>query len=334
MSISIAAPRKTALPVIAAAVFAAITLPLSCSKTAPADAGDAAGGSAAVIEYTDCTGRTVRLTHETKMAAAMGSLGAVWLLAGGELYGVTRDGFEYEGWHIPEHVRSLGSLLSPDVEQIIASQADCILLSPNLSGHLALRGILDSMHIQSICFDVTSFADYLKLLRLCTAVTGRADLFEQYGSSLEQAVQQELQFAKAQVQQRRHAPTVLVLRAYAGDVRVKDSTSLAGAMLKELGCVNIADSESGLLETLSMEAILTADPEFIFAVVMGRETEKSLETLKQTIIEHPAWASLSAVKQGRFIMLPSDLYHYKPNERWAQSYHMLNSYLYAARDDA
>lgn len=280
------------------------------------------------IKYTDCTGITVSLSPNIRMAAALGSLGAVWLLAGGELCAVTRDGLEYSGWNIPTNTLSLGSLLNPDIEQIIASGANCILLSPNLSGHLSLRNALDTAHIQSICFDVSTFSDYLELLRFCTSITGRKDLFQKYGTDLEQDVQRELTFAQTQLQKRGTSPTVLVLRAYATDVHIKDSSSLAGSMLKELGCVNIADSRKKLLHTLSLEAVLAEDPEFIFAVIMGQNTEKSLESLKEKIIQNPAWASLSAVREGHFIMLPSDLFHYKPNERWAESYRMLNDYVY------
>lgn len=39
--------------------------------------------------------------------------------------------------------------------------------------------------------------------------------------------------------------------------------SVGGELLKDLGCVNIADSDSGLLDNLSLEAIVTADPDYI-----------------------------------------------------------------------
>ena len=44
---------------------------------------------------------------------------------------------------------------------------------------------------------------------------------------------------------------------------------MVGGMLKEFGCVNIADSESGLLSELSMEAIVTENPDYIFIDLNG-----------------------------------------------------------------
>ena len=69
------------------------------------------------------------------------------------------------------------------------------------------------------------------------------------------------------------------------------------------------------------------DPDYIFAVPMG-DTEKSLQALKDNIESNPAWASLSAVQNGRYVILPKDLFHYKPNARWGESYEYLAKILY------
>jgi len=34
------------------------------------------------------------------------------------------------------------------------------------------------------------------------------------------------------------------------------------------------------------------------------------------------------VKEGRYIVLPKDLFHYKPNNRWGESYQYLGEILY------
>lgn len=99
-------------------------------------------------------------------------------------------------------------------------------------------------------------------------------------------------------------------------------------MLKDLGCVNIADSNGSLLENLSMETIIQEDPDFIFAVTMGESEEKALGVLEETLKSNPAWAGLTAVKNGRYVVLPKDLFHLKPNNRWGESYEMLYEILY------
>ena len=104
--------------------------------------------------------------------------------------------------------------------------------------------------------------------------------------------------------------------------------NLAGVMLHDLGVWNIVDQHPSLLEDLSMEEILAEDPDFIFVTVMGSSTEKALNALAEGIQQNPAWQSLSAVQNGRYVILPGELFHYKPNKRWGESYEYLADILY------
>jgi iron complex transport system substrate-binding protein len=55
---------------------------------------------------------------------------------------------------------------------------------------------------------------------------------------------------------------------------------------------------------------------------MGSE-DSALTFLRENFESNPAWSGLSAVKSGNFRVLPKDLFHYKPNERWDESYEYL-----------
>ena len=125
------------------------------------------------------------------------------------------------------------------------------------------------------------------------------------------------------------APTVLYIRATGSSCKVKNSEgSVLGEMLSELGCVNIADSETGLLETLSMETILTEDPEHIFVVLQGSDTTKAERTLELSLLSNPAWNELTAVREGRYHVMDQRLYNVKPNARWGEAYEKLADILY------
>ena len=86
---------------------------------------------------------------------------------------------------------------------------------------------------------------------------------------------------------------------------------------------------SGDIDTLSMEEIIRQDPDFIFVTTMGASSEKAMQALAEGIESNPAWAGLTAVKEGRYILLPKELFHNKPNHRWGESYEILADYLYA-----
>jgi iron complex transport system substrate-binding protein len=60
----------------------------------------------------------------------------------------------------------------------------------------------------------------------------------------------------------------------------------------------------------------------------------SAETwLAENFQSNPAWAELSAVKSGSYAMLPKELFHYKPNAKWGESYEYLAKLLYPALAD-
>ena len=87
------------------------------------------------------------------------------------------------------------------------------------------------------------------------------------------------------------------------------------------------DKYPSMLEDLSLEQIINDDPEFIFVSFMGSE-DAAKEYLQDNFEKSPSFASLSAVKNSNYILLPKDLFHYKPNNRWDESYEYLAKILY------
>jgi len=122
----------------------------------------------------------------------------------------------------------------------------------------------------------------------------------------------------------------VVLFATAKSIAVRDSNTMVGEMLKDLNVTNISDDTKGSSDTktFSMEKILQEDPDFIFVQTMGSDLQKITERLKSDVQDNPAWASLTAVKEDRYIVLPKNLYLYKPNDRYAEAYEGLAKILY------
>ena len=50
--------------------------------------------------------------------------------------------------------------------------------------------------------------------------------------------------------------------------------------------------------------------------------------LKEALTDNPAWAGLTAVKEGRVHMMERSLFHFKPNNRWGTAYAELEAILY------
>ena len=279
------------------------------------------------ITFTDDLGREVSLQKPERVAALIGSFADMWLLAGGEdtLVAAADDSWTQFELPLTDEVKNLGAVKTPSLETLIAAEPDFVIGSTKTAADVEMMETLDQLGIPGACFDISSFEDYLHMLEILTQLTGDTEAYQQNGVE----VQEQVDAARARVDDSH--PTVLYVRATGSSCKVKNSeNTVLGEMLKDLGCVNIADSETGLLEDLSMETILKADPDYIFAVLQGSDNSDAQATLEGALLSNPAWESLTAVAEGRFYLMDQRLYNVKPNARWGEAYEKLADILYPA----
>ena len=274
------------------------------------------------VVVTDIFGDSAVLNAESRVAFGYTSFAQCWQLAGGEPLGVTLDAVEDRGMDLPEEVEIIGTVKSVDLEKLIALSPDYVVLSADLTAHTELKDSLREMGIPCGYFRVDTFDDYKSLMVQFCAVTGRDDLFEQNVTRVEENISS----IRVSIPEG-NGESVLLLRAYSTGVRAKTDDNLAGQILREFHMENIADKSPSLLEELSMEQIILEDPRYIFVTTMGDE-QAAEEYMRLNMESDPAWSSLTAVKEGRYIFLPQDLFHYKPNERWDESYEYLAKIIY------
>ncbi|MDE7246478.1 MAG: ABC transporter substrate-binding protein [Lachnospiraceae bacterium] len=289
----------------------------------PSETPDAKMQGQEQITFVDDLGRQVQSESPQRVVALIGSFADIWLLAGGELVAAANDSWESLELPLDDSVVNLGSITQPDAERLIAAQPDLVLASANTAADLELEELLTQAGISVAYFGVSDFEEYLHMLDICTQLTGRRDLYEEHGLRVQEEIEQVLGRADGS------APEVLFLRASASSVKAKGSDgNVCGEMLADLGCINIADKDGSLLDELSMEAIIAADPDYIFVTLQGNDQEAAIQNIEQLLIEHPAWSSLTAIKEGRYYMLDKRLYNLKPNARWGEAYRKLADILY------
>ena len=280
--------------------------------------------SAGEVSITDSNGSQITLdTSAPRVVATYGSFAEAWLLAGGQLCGVTQDALEQRDLGLPEDIAVVGTVKEPNAEEIIALEPDLVLLASDITAQAEIRDVLENAGLACAFFQVDTFADYAFMMEQLCAVTGREDLYEENVTQ----VGQQIEEAQANAALSSTRPNVLLIRAFSTGIKAKTDDELAGAILKDLGAHNIADDHPSMLEDLSLEEVIAADPDYIFVTTMGDE-QKALDYLNGLIQQNPAWSELSAVKEDRYIVLPKDLFHYKPNNRWGESYQYLGEILY------
>ena len=276
--------------------------------------------------YTDDLGRTVSIdAPPQRVASLLGSFSDVWLLSGGQLAASADDAWDDFGLELPDAV-NLGKTKDPSLEKLLEIQPDLVLASTNTPANLDMLPTLEAAGIPVLFFDVAGFDDYLRMLKLCTDITGRPELYEQHGETVARRVEECAGRTRQALSGK--PPKILYLRAAASGIRAKNSHgNVLGEMLADLGCVNIADSDGSLLENLSVEHILLQDPDYIFFVQQGDDTAATKANMEALFAENPAWQSLTAVKEGRVFLLEKRLYSLKPNALWADAYEELEAIL-------
>ena len=278
--------------------------------------------------FTDALGRTVTVRETTRVAALLGSFADIWYLSGGEIIASADDAWDDFELPLQEDAINLGMTKELSLEKLFEANPDFVLASSNTQGNVEWMETLEAAGITVAYFEVNNFDDYLKMLKICTDITGRKDLYEKNGLDIQQQIEKVIEKSKKRISENGKAPTVLSLRASSTFIRAKNSkNNVLGEMLYALGCENIADSQESLLENLSIEQIILQDPEYIFFIQQGDNEAGTKKNIENFISENPAWSELSAVKEGKVYLLEKPLYALKPNERWGEAYEKLEEIL-------
>ena len=289
-------------------------------STAAESQGAAAVSQGAVAEGSESLAEegNTGLSADSRVVALSRSLGELWLLAGGKLVGVTEDGLNLEG--VTAETASVGRILAPSTEAIIALNPDLVLIAPDISAQRELQETLTAAGIRCQAVDINKFSDYAAAMKQYTEATGRSDLYESNVS----AVEKKIEKIKAELPEEIHGKTFLVIRASAAKTRVLKSDHFVVAMLEDLGLTNAAPES--LLEQLSMEGMVEANPDYLFVILQG-DTAEAEAAFQELISDQPAYRELKAVKTAQVYTLPKEFFQYKPNARWDEAYALLSEYL-------
>lgn len=294
--------------VLAVCVFAGCT-----TSTLPEDG----------ITFTDALGRSVTVEQTPQRVVSLqGSFAETWLVAGGQLIGVTTDVFEDYNLDVGD-AATVGTVKEPNTEILLSLNPDFVIMSQDIAAHREVAKLLDSVGVSYAYFKQETFDDYLSMLKNFTDITGNKQNYTLYGTDLKSKIDDVVKAAKNISDK----PKVLFVRARSQGVSAKASDHMVCTILDEFGCVNIAAQTPSLLENLSIEQIIKSDPDIILVSCMGDENAAK-SYLQNAWETNPSWSGLTAVKNDRYVFLQKDLFHFKPNARWATAYETLYQILF------
>lgn len=298
---------------------AALTMAFVTVLTAALLAGcSSAGTESAVLQ--DASQAESAVTADScpeSVVAVSKSIAELWLLAGGTLSGTTEDAMELPG--ITEDTSVIGTLSRPSSEAILALSPDLVLLTLDIPAQKELKTELDGMGIPTKSIEIGSFEDYKTCIDELTDLTGRKDLYEQnavlVGERIGAICNEIRETADANASA---GKTFLAMRVSATKNKVFKDDYFACEIFRNFGLKNIAEGSTSLDE-LNLEAIVAANPDYIFVIPQGQESE-AMESYRTQFEDNPVWSELGAVKEGRLFVMPKDYFQYKPNAQWDLAY--------------
>lgn len=280
-----------------------------------------------VVSVIDSSNHKVTVKKAPKKVVALSSSFAqLWLLSGGKLTGVSSDAVNERNIGISKNdAEIVGTAMKPNSEKILAMNPDLVILAKDMSSNMELTEMLDKAGIPYYICKVETLDDYLSTLKKFVYITGEEKNYKEYGEKVQE---QAAKLLKLLPNSNQTAPSALVLRAYSSGIKVLSDDNAACNILNDIGASNIAKTNKSLLKDLSTEAIIKENPDYIFVVTMGSNKDAAIASLKKSLASNPAWNNLKAVQNNNVFILPKELFEYKPNNRWGDSYEYLLKIIY------
>ena len=276
--------------------------------------------------FMDASGFTTTFKEKPKNVAVLfSSYAEIWQLAGGTI-DITVEETVNRNLVSKEEVKLVGQGSGKEFnyELLLSYQPDLVILTADYEAQLKLADQLRMFKIPVLVLKVESFLDYLKALSIFTEILDTKDQYNLYGDNVLSQVENVL----GKTDSIKDKPTVLFLRAYSYGAKAKTTDHFVGAMLKDLGAINIAESKDFPIDTLSQEVIAASDVDYIFISIMGEDEAAVCNYVERELLVQPAFSALNAVKEKKYYILPKDLFSYKPNQRWGNAYQYLANLLY------
>lgn len=284
--------------------------------------------------FTDSTGAVVTLPQKPRTVAVLfSSFAEVWTLAGGTADITVGESVERGFASESAVLVDSGAGKTVDLEALLAAQPDFVMGSADIPAQAEACEAIKRAGIPAALFRVDTFDDYLAMLRICTQITGHGEAWQRHGAEPARQIKELMVRVQTHLESGAAVKEILFVRAGSSAASTKAKRApenFVCTMLRELGAHNIADEAPVLLDGLSLEHVMLRDPDHIFLSTMG--DEGAAKAYIADLFAEDGWRDLTAVKGGNCTFLQKELFHFKPNARWAEAYRCLAEILYPEID--
>ncbi len=191
---------------------------------------------------------------------------------------------------------SVGNYFNPSIEKIVALSPDLVLTD----GHSDNIKQLDSLGIKFMVIDPKNIDGVMRDIELLGKVAGVGERAEK----LVKSMRSDIARVTGMVEN-----TTAVRAFYLIDATDLNNPWTAGPgssvdyLIRTAGGINAAGRTASAWAQMSIEEVVSADPEVVLLPASHGSAFTSLDVLEA----HPAWRQTSAVKNGRVFVIDGDL---------------------------
>lgn len=274
------------------------------------------------VSFTDALGNDVSLTIKPERVVTLSTTWHdLWYDCGGTAIGRVDEPLCTLRNEEAAAVEIIGSSSEVSLEAVLAKEPDMVIVS-----NKDMAAALGEAGVEYLYYDYDNFEGFLETLELYTILTDRPDLYEQWAADNIRRVNAVREICAQQTP----AQIVMLLPHATSGIYALRNSGFLGNLLEDMNTINVAFQDVNGAEAknfvISMEELLQLDPKFILS--RGGSGDGSVETATAIYETNPLWFELTAVKEGRFHHLPSELFLYKANVRYGEAYEYLAKILY------
>lgn len=194
-------------------------------------------------------------------------------------------------------VADVGNGIGPNVEAVAARRPDLVLLYASEANRAALeRFEALGITVAVLRFDLA--ADLRRAARMIGALGGAAAAAD----SLVAAFDSSLRDASGSIVGTHRPPARIYVDIEGNPPLTLGAGSYVTEIIRAAGAANVFGDLPQPSAVVSLEAIVARQPDFVLAI--------SSDTVRrrETIMRRPGWRSLRAVREGRVLVVPGELY--------------------------
>jgi len=192
---------------------------------------------------------------------------------------------------------SVGNYFNPSIEKIVESNPDLVLTDGHSEG---LIPQLENLGVNCIAIDPKDFDGIFEDIELLGKVSG----VEDRARKLIDDMKRDISLVQNRVKDATRVRVMYIIAA--SDLNnpwTAGPGSFVDSLINMAGGENIAARAQDAWAQLSIEEIVSSDPEIIILPAKHGTASISLKVLK----EHPAWREITAIKQDRVYTIEGDL---------------------------